>query len=242
MKNESDERLVERFQTGERAAFDEIARRYRPRLLRFLRLRTRSVDDAEDLTQETMAKAFASLCDLKRGAFLAGWLRRTAFRTLVDSTRRRRLDVVSFDENGGDSSSEDGGNSVFATRTPPRRPRGTAFSASEPEASVVRADDAENVWRVAREILTPKEFKTLWLRYVDELSDVEVAVALGVAPGATRVALTRARQKLIAYFQAKAKLNDGVATVEIKDDRLDRDGSGDGGNAASNANVADGEK
>ncbi|MBQ5788777.1 MAG: sigma-70 family RNA polymerase sigma factor [Thermoguttaceae bacterium] len=204
MKNESDERLIERFQSGERAAFDEIARRYRPRLLRFLRLRTRSLESAEDLTQETLMKAFASLGALRRGEFFSGWLHRVAFRTLVDSTRRRRLDVASFDENKTlDALNGEASNVVFAMQTTPRRPNGAEFDVASPEERVVRDDEGENIWRVAREILTPKEFKTLWLRYVDEATDAEIALALGATPGAVRVSLTRARQKLIVRLRPK---------------------------------------
>lgn len=208
MKNESDERLIERFQTGERAVFEEIARRYRPRLLRFLRLRTRSLEAAEDLTQETLMKAFASLGDLRRGEFFSGWLHRVAFRTFVDSTRRRRLPVASFDDGGDfDRSNDAASKSVFASRTP-RRPGGTEFDVESPESRVVRADEGENVWRVAREILTAKEFKTLWLRYVDEATDEEIALALGTSPGAVRVSLTRARQKLIARLRNEANVDE----------------------------------
>ena len=206
MENESDERLIERFQAGERAAFDEIARRYRPRLLRFLRLRTRSLETAEDLTQETLIKAFASIESLRRGEFFAGWLHRVAFRTFVDSTRRRRLKIASFDESGEDGDLAAATNGFFATRTAPRRPNGAEFDVVSPETRVARTDEGENIWRVAREILTPKEFKTLWLRYVDEATDAEIALTLETTSGAVRVALTRARQKLIARLRGK---NDG---------------------------------
>lgn len=212
MKNESDERLVERFQTGERAAFDEIARRYRPRLLRFLRARTRSIETAEDLTQETLTKAFASLENLRRGAFVSVWLYRVAYRTLVDSTRRRRLDVASFDENADGKTRETASNSVFATKTTPCRPNGTEFDVASPEERVVRADERENLWRVARKALTAKEFKTLWLRYVDGASDAEISRALGFSEGAVRVALTRARQKLSARLRPETAKSDGDET------------------------------
>lgn len=201
MKNESDERLVERFQTGERAAFDEIARRYRPRLLRFLQLRTRSLETAEDLTQETLMKVFASLDNLRRGAFLPGWLHRVAYRTLVDATRRRRLDVVSFDENAGSRPNDAASNVLYSTQTTPCRPNGTEYDAASPDERVAQADERENLWRVARKVLTPKEFKALWLRYVDGASDAEISVALGVSDVAVRVALSRARQKLIARLR-----------------------------------------
>ncbi|MBQ2791269.1 MAG: sigma-70 region 4 domain-containing protein, partial [Thermoguttaceae bacterium] len=60
-------------------------------------------------------------------------------------------------------------------------------------------------WRVAREVLTAKEFKALWMRYVDDATDAETAVALGVSRGAVRVALTRARQKLIARLRTEKR-------------------------------------
>ena len=206
MKNESDERLVERFQTGERAAFDEIARRYQPRLLRFLRLRTRSLETAEDLTQETLIKAFASLDGLKKRVFLAGWLRQIAYRTFLDSTRRRRWNVASFDENAASNEpNEQTSNGFLTNRTTPRRPSGREFDVASPEARILRDDEGENLWRVAQKVLTSKEFKALWLRYVEEASDAEAAVALGVTPVAVRVALTRARQKLIARLRPSTK-------------------------------------
>lgn len=216
MKNESDERLIERFQSGERAAFEEIARRYRPRLLRFLRLRTRSIEAAEDLTQETLMKAFASLADLRRGEFFSGWLHRVAFRTFVDSTRRRRLECVSFDENDGVANLNDAAsNGVFALKTTPRRPNGAEYDVASPEERILRADEGENVWRVARKTLTPKEFKALWARYVDGASDEEIGCELGISRGAARVALTRARQKLIARMRTEApKSETAEETVE----------------------------
>ncbi|MBR2003291.1 MAG: sigma-70 family RNA polymerase sigma factor [Thermoguttaceae bacterium] len=225
MKNESDERLVERFQTGERAAFDEIVRRYRPRLLRFLRLRTRSLETAEDLTQETLVKAFASLESLRRGAFFSGWLHRVAYRTLVDSTRRRRLDVASFDENAAGKTSDAESNAVFATKTTPRRPSGTEFDVASPDERVARADERENLWRVARKMLTPKEFKTLWLRYVDGASDAEISRELGFSEVAVRVALTRARQKLSARLRSET----------TKSEEREKEGKSDGDGTSKKA-------
>ena len=227
MRNESDERLIERFQTGERAAFDEIARRYRPRLLRFLRARTRSLENAEDLTQETLTKAFASLENLRRGAFVSVWLYRVAYRTLVDSTRRRRLDAVSFDENADGKTRDAASNAVFAMRTTPCRPNGTEFDVASPEERVVRADERENLWRVARNILTPKEFKTLWMRYVDGASDAEISRELGFSEVAVRVALTRARQKLSARLRPE--------TVESEERNVER--KTDGGSASHKGEI-----
>lgn len=51
----SDEELVRRFRAGERAAFEELYRRYDRRLYGYLLLRTRNEHTAEDLLQDVLA-------------------------------------------------------------------------------------------------------------------------------------------------------------------------------------------
>lgn len=189
-ERDSDERLVARFQSGERQAFDEIDRRRRAQLVRFLHFRTRSLEVAEELAQETLVRAYSTLDGLKRGEFLSGWLYRIAFRLFVDWTRRPN--AVSLD--AAAENADDGGANRFEL---------TDSNAENPDAPSIRGEEKANLWRVAKEILTPDEFRAVWLRYVDDASDREIGVALGKTPGTVRVALTRARQKLAERLRAE---------------------------------------
>jgi|SRR5215218_4337921 len=67
-------------------------------IFRFVRRRTASVADAEDLTQEVFANAAASLrASADAAAPTLRWLYVVARRRLVDEARRRRLDAVSLE-------------------------------------------------------------------------------------------------------------------------------------------------
>ncbi len=57
----SDRTLIERTQGGDPTAFDELVRRYQPRLLGMLYNMTNNQTDAWDLAMETFEKAYKSI-------------------------------------------------------------------------------------------------------------------------------------------------------------------------------------
>jgi RNA polymerase sigma factor (sigma-70 family) len=82
-------------------AINEVYRAHHPALLRFLRARTGSLDEARDVAQE----AFRKLLELERlddVSFLAGFLWKTAQNIVIDRQRhranRRRLDPIALFE------------------------------------------------------------------------------------------------------------------------------------------------
>lgn len=72
------------------AAFDANVLEVAPRLRGFLRRRVRDDATADDLTQETLLKAFRSRDTLRDDARLEAWLYRVARTTLIDHYRRQR--------------------------------------------------------------------------------------------------------------------------------------------------------
>ena len=186
------------FQAGDKDAFSEIDRRFRPRLFRFLRGRVESQETAEDLTQEALLRAFSSLNTLRNGVFLAGWLKQIAYRVYVDWVRRTSREPIasSYDESSNDNENGVNNASPLVYSKSPKRPSGAEFYGTASDKTVDLRDERRNIWRVAREILSPMEFQTLWLRYEDELNDREIAKALGKSPGSVRVALSRAKKRL----------------------------------------------
>lgn len=71
----SDAALARIAQSGDRAAFDQLGARYRPALVALAFMRTSDREEAEDLAQEALARAWEHLPTLNNpGAFLP-WLR-----------------------------------------------------------------------------------------------------------------------------------------------------------------------
>jgi len=86
----SDERLARRAAAGDRAAFEEIFRRYHQDLYRFCLATAGNVQDAQDALQNTMVKAMRALPGEKRQIKLKPWLYRIARNESVETVRRRR--------------------------------------------------------------------------------------------------------------------------------------------------------
>jgi RNA polymerase sigma-70 factor (ECF subfamily) len=83
-----DAALAERAQAGDRVAFAELARRYRPALVALAFDRTRNLDDAHDLAQEALARAWQHRAALRDPALFPAWLRSITSNLCASWTRK----------------------------------------------------------------------------------------------------------------------------------------------------------
>ena len=167
--------LARRAHSGCAVSFEELAKRYRPRLLTVLERRLAgNISDAEDVAQEALARAWQKIQMYDDRYQFSTWLYTIAFRIATDHQRRekrRRNDV-----------------SLVATAEP-----------SEPQAfesAVQRREEANNLWAVAHRVLNESQYTVMWLRYGEELDVKDVAKATGRTVVGTRVLLHRARKQL----------------------------------------------
>jgi RNA polymerase sigma-70 factor (ECF subfamily) len=163
--------LVDLVRRGHREAFDEIDRRYRGKLCRFLARHTASPEDAEEIAQQTLVKAFQSIDSLRQEDRLAGWLYQIAFRLAVDESRKSMPIQLNMEE------------SVLLVD---RR--------TEESQPII---DSNNLWATAEQVLTPDEYGALWLKYVDGYKIASIAKIMGRTRISVRVLLFRARKKLL---------------------------------------------
>jgi RNA polymerase sigma-70 factor (ECF subfamily) len=167
-----DSELVNRVRLGETKAFDEIDHRYRETLYRFLLRFTFNSELAEELTQQTLIRAFEMIGQLQSGEKLAGWLHRIAFRMAVAEKRRKK--TVTLDDF-----------SEPATYLPNQ---------------LDLEEEKQNLWKLAEQHLSPEELTILLLRYRNDLPLAQIAEQLGKNEGAVRVQLHRARKKLQPFL------------------------------------------
>lgn len=83
-----DRALVEQYQDGDLAAFEDLYRRYYSRLFRFCLRRTGDPHEAEEVTQEAFARAFRAMPALRGERRFYPWLSVIASRLCIDSHRR----------------------------------------------------------------------------------------------------------------------------------------------------------
>jgi RNA polymerase sigma-70 factor (ECF subfamily) len=173
---QTDETLAAWAQAGDMRAFDQLARRYQANLLRFVRRNFPVIIDDEDVVQEAFLKAFENLARYRPGRLVRTWLFTIAFRVAVSHIRRRRS-----------------GLKLLA------RFVGRASSAAPPDGNMHR-DELQKVWDDAAKLLTPTQFRAIWLLFAEEMERSEIAAILGKTHTTTKLILYRAQTKMRTYY------------------------------------------
>jgi RNA polymerase sigma-70 factor (ECF subfamily) len=86
----SDRLLVERTQAGDPTAFDELVRRYQPKLLGMLYNMTSNQTDAWDLAMETFEKAYKSIHTFRLDSEFFTWLYRIGYNLTINFIKRNK--------------------------------------------------------------------------------------------------------------------------------------------------------
>jgi RNA polymerase sigma-70 factor (ECF subfamily) len=82
--------LLERARGGDRDAFGALAEEHRESLLRLCYKMTGSREEAEDLVQDTLLKAYTHIAEFELRASLSTWLHRIAANACMDHQRGRK--------------------------------------------------------------------------------------------------------------------------------------------------------
>lgn len=169
-----DEELIRAVQrSGNGGAFDQLAERHYPGCLRFAERHLGNRDDAEDVVQDAMVRAFRSLRRGARPRSVRPWLLRIVLNrarsVLAQRSRRRRL----LDRWLG-------------------RQRTTVHPA-EPAAT----DEVDPRVRAALASLTPLLREAFLLKHVEELTYEEMAEVTGAGVSALKMRVKRASELLL---------------------------------------------
>ena len=90
MNAESGLALLERAKAGDRDAFGALSEEHRAGLLRLCYKMTGSPEEAEDLVQETLLRAYTRIAEFELRSSLATWLYRIATNACLDHQRSRK--------------------------------------------------------------------------------------------------------------------------------------------------------
>ena len=181
------EALAARAQGGDQACFHEIARRVREPLRAFLARRLERPDDADDVVQETLLRAYRHLGSYDPERRFTTWLYAIGKNVAVnhqDAARRRR----EREREAADAAMMAGGGSAGTREARVARPAADGTLAGL---------EVGAIWQTARRVLGADAYQALWLRYAGDLAIKDVARELGKSVVATKVLLYRARKKLM---------------------------------------------
>src|SRR5687768_1677404 len=92
-----DFRLIDLAIGGDDAAYAKLLQRYKRPVYHSILKMVRNIDDAEDLTIESFAKAFRSLHRFKKDFTFSTWLFRIATNNTIDFIRKKKLNTLSIE-------------------------------------------------------------------------------------------------------------------------------------------------
>jgi RNA polymerase sigma-70 factor (ECF subfamily) len=167
---------VRRFRDGDAAAVEALATRGCRLALRTAAAILHSRDEASDVAQDVAVDVLGSLRKLRDPEAFDAWVHRITVRHVLRALRRRR--------------------SMGRSETP----LALLAEADHPDAAGGADRDtviaARQVLGVALAELPPKQRIALALRYVHDLPDAAIAVALDCRPGTVHALLSRGRAAL----------------------------------------------
>jgi RNA polymerase sigma-70 factor (ECF subfamily) len=155
-----------------------------------------NLEDAEDLVQETFARAWRGRAGFEGRATLRAWLYRIATNASLDAIkqRRRRVRVADPPLAQGDTPSYD--EVPWLQPFPDRLLEDETSTGAEPEAAVIAKETIELAFLAAVQHLPPRPRAVLILRDVLGWSASETADVLDGSVPAVNSALQRARARL----------------------------------------------
>ena len=187
-KQLTDEDLAIEVASGSRTAFEELVRRYSPRLFHFLRPRISTNQDIEDLVQETFLKAFRHIDRYNPEYKFSTWLYTVAIRLAISHYRANKPKDLSSIPN---------------------------HISIDPEEIVTRKDQSQKMWVLAKS-LHSKQYEALWLRYMEDMAIKEIASVMNKTPVQVRVLLHRARLNLRKKLNKSIQFTETRPTGSVK--------------------------
>lgn len=166
-------------QAGSRDAQAELLRSVQDSVFRFCASQLGDVELARDATQETALRMLNGLSGFRGQCQLRTWACGIALNVCREMRRKTRQDLQIY---GGDSQQWD---------EPSPGP--------EPSQAAIGTEDVQTLERMLGR-LPERQREAIALRYLEELSTAEAALAMDVAPGTVKATLSQALRNLRTHF------------------------------------------
>ncbi|MGH6925060.1 MAG: RNA polymerase sigma factor [Propylenella sp.] len=168
---------------GDSAAFRRLIERESPRLLRFALAMLGSLEEAEDVVQETLLSLWENAAAWTPEARIGTWLYRVCHNRSIDRLRRRRTFV------------DDGALDELADSSEPA------------DLGLIHGEEARDL-RDAVARLAPRQRTAVLLFHFEELPQREAAEVMGISEAALESLLARARRQMRRWLGVDGDGND----------------------------------
>lgn len=175
----TDLELVDRFQKGDEAAFNELVHRYKEKIYWTARRFLQDHDDADEVVQETFLKAYKGLRTFRSDSGVFTWLYRITVNTALNALRKRKArEFLGIDELAGERAPE----------------------SDRPDEQFEQTEERALVEEAIRR-LPEKQRAVFVLRFHDQLSYEEIAEILNTSVGGLKANFFHAMRKIGEYVK-----------------------------------------
>lgn len=173
----SDRELVQKCQSGETSAFQELVSRYHQKVYLVILGLLRNREDAMEVAQETFLRAYRKIGGFQGSSSFYTWLYRIAVNLAIDAQRRQKRNPLDFRESM---------DQVLESQDE---------TARDPFSDVHDRELREGLMKALND-LTPEHKAVIVLRTVEGLSYKDIGEILGCSEGTVMSRLHYARKKL----------------------------------------------
>lgn len=182
--NATDEQLIQEYLKGNTQSLGELYKRYYPKVYQKCLSFSKNTDDAFDLTQDILMKAFSKVSSFKGNSRFSTWLYSISHNyciTSVAKVKNLHFDDIIFEQNIQDDSPD----------------------AEEMEARA-KYEDKELQLKGVLELVPNLDKELLDLRYTQNYCVKELQSKYNLSASAVKMRLMRARQKVEQCFYQTA--------------------------------------
>lgn len=186
-KHEDDLIIIRSVLSGDSSQFALLWQKYNKQIFASVLKIVRSIDDADDIVQDTFLKAFNALHSYNQTFPFPAWLYKIASNTCIDYFRRKRIRPISIE-----NINRDGGDiyDIISDKSTPI------------DVNIINNETKEELLKAVEQL--PLRYKQcIQLRHFEELSYEEISIKMNLPLGTVKITLFRARKMLLNMLSNK---------------------------------------
>jgi RNA polymerase sigma factor (sigma-70 family) len=186
-RHEDDLIIIRSVLSGDSSQFALLWQKYNKQIFANVLKLVRSIDDADDIVQDTFLKAFNALHSYNQTFPFPAWLYKIASNTCIDYFRRKRIRPISIENinrEGGDIYD------IIPDKSIPI------------DVNIINNETKEQLLKAVEQL--PSRYKQcIQLRHFEELSYEEISIKMNLPLGTVKITLFRARKMLLNMLSNK---------------------------------------
>jgi RNA polymerase sigma factor (sigma-70 family) len=186
-RHEDDLIIIRSVLSGDSSQFALLWQKYNKQIFANVLKLVRSIDDADDIVQDTFLKAFNALHSYNQTFPFPAWLYKIASNTCIDYFRRKRIRPISIENinrEGGDIYD------IISDKSTPI------------DVNIINNETKEQLLKAVEQL--PLRYKQcIQLRHFEELSYEEISIKMDLPLGTVKITLFRARKMLLNMLSNK---------------------------------------